>query len=461
MKSTVYIIFLSVIAALGGFLFGYDTAVISGTISSVKEQFSLDDIATGWYVGCALVGSIGGVAVAGRLSDRFGRRPVLFLAAILFTVSAAGCMIADDVPQLVVYRIIGGVGIGVASIISPLYISEIAVAKHRGRFVTLYQLAITVGILASYFVNADLMRYSQSDVNFGSGMMQKIFVDESWRAMLGAETVPALLFLILLIFIPESPRWQIVNNREKRALSVMQRLYDATEAAARTDEIKSLLQSDNKSSWRLLMRPGFRKALFIGVALAMLGQFMGVNAVLYYGPVFFREAGLAKDGALDFQIVIGIVNVLTTILGLYLIDRIGRKRLVYFGVSGMLVTLLLISLYFAGGMGASPYMLLILIVLYIFFCAISICTVIFVLLSEMYPAKIRGAAMSIAGFSLWIGTYLIGQLTPWLNSHLEPSGVFLLFAAACLPYMLITWKLLPETTGRSLEEIERELKIKN
>lgn len=453
-----YVIFLSAVAALGGFLFGYDTAVISGTIRGVSTQFGMDDLQTGWYVGCALIGSIAGVLVAGKLSDRFGRKPVLFLAATLFSVSAIGCMVSMSVNELVVYRMIGGIGIGIASIISPLYISEISVARYRGRLVTLYQLAITVGIVTSYFVNSFVLKYSLS-ASFTDGWLQTIFVTESWRAMLGMETIPALIFFFILFFIPESPRWQVIHGKEDNAFTVMSRLFGQQTAREQVSEIKELIRTEVKSDWRLLLQPGFRKVLFVGVSLAMLGQFMGVNAVLYYGPVFFEEAGLAQGNSLDFQIIVGLVNVFSTLLGMYLIDKIGRKKLIYYGVSGMVVTLALIGLYFFlnNTFHFPPTWLLALIMLYIFFCAISICTVIFVLLSEMYPAKVRGAAMSIAGFSLWIGTYLIGQLTPWLMTNLAAYGVFWLFGLMCIPYLLITWKLLPETTGRSLEEIEQML----
>lgn len=454
-----YVVFLSVVAALGGLLFGYDTAVISGTIKGVSIQFGMDDLQTGWYVGCALLGSILGVLIAGRLSDRFGRRPVLFFAATLFAVSSVGCMLSLSVNELVGYRLMGGVGIGVVSIISPLYISEISVARYRGRLVTLYQLAITIGIVASYFVNSLVLKHSMSAA-YDMPWMQAIFVDESWRAMLGMETIPALIFFIVLFFIPESPRWQVIHHKEAGAYSVMSRLFGERTAKEQIAEIKELLRTEVKSDWRLLLQPGFRKVLFVGVSLAMLGQFMGVNAVLYYGPVFFEEAGVAQNSSLDFQIVVGLVNVFSTLLGMWLIDRIGRKRLVYYGVSGMIVTLAAIGCYFllnGTSMHFPPEWLLGLIILYIFFCAISICTVIFVLLSEMYPAKVRGAAMSIAGFSLWVGTYLIGQLTPWLMTNLAPHGVFWLFGLMCIPYLLITWKLLPETTGRSLEEIEQML----
>lgn len=206
----------------------------------------------------------------------------------------------------------------------------------------------------------------------------------------------------------------------------------------------------------MLLQPGFRMAMFIGVVLAMLGQFMGVNAVLYYGPTIFAESGLSRGDSLFYQVLVGLVNMLTTVLALAIIDRVGRKKLVYWGVSGMIITLLLIGIYFSFGEALNlPHIfLLIFFLLYIFCCAISICAVIFVLLSEMYPVKVRGAAMSVAGLSLWIGTYLIGQLTPWMLSTLTPAGTFWLFAFMCVPYIMIVWKLLPETTGKSLEEIE-------
>ena len=452
-----YVVFLSAVAALGGFLFGYDTAVISGTIKGVSAQFRLDDIETGWYVGCALIGSIAGVLMAGKLSDRYGRKPVLLFSAVMFASSAIGCMLSSSVDELVVYRSVGGVGVGIASIISPLYISEISVARYRGRLVALYQLAITVGIVGSYFANAAVLRYSLS-ASFDGYWLQMIFVTEVWRAMLGMEVVPALLFFIILFFIPESPRWLVINRQEECARAVMSRLFGVHTAGEQIGEIRSLVRTEAKSDWRLLLQPGFRTVLFVGISLAMLGQFMGVNAVLYYGPVLFEEAGLAQNSSLDFQIMVGLVNVFSTVLAMWLIDRIGRKKLIYIGVSGMIVTLVGVSIYFMLNTSVgqlSPFLLLGLIMAYIFCCAISICAVIFVLLSEMYPVKVRGAAMSIAGFSLWIGTYLIGQLTPWLLTNLAPSGVFLLFACMCVPYLLITWKLVPETTGRSLEEIEQ------
>ena len=461
MKSTInfgYLIFLSVVAALGGFLFGYDTAVISGTIAQVTQLFQLDALQQGWYVGCALVGSIVGVLFAGILSDKLGRKLTMVISAVLFSTSALGCALSADFTQLVIYRIIGGVGIGVVSIVSPLYISEVAVAQYRGRLVSLYQLAVTVGFLGAYLVNYQLLAWAESGTQLSVDWLNKVFITEVWRGMLGMETLPAILFFIIIFFIPESPRWLIVRGKELKAVSILEKIYNSiTEAKSQLKETKSVLTSETRSEWSLLMKPGIFKAVIIGVCIAILGQFMGVNAVLYYGPSIFENAGLSGGDSLFYQVLVGLVNTLTTVLALVIIDKVGRKKLVYYGVSGMVVSLILIGLYFLFGdsLGVSSLFLLIFFLFYVFCCAVSICAVVFVLLSEMYPTKVRGLAMSIAGFALWIGTYLIGQLTPWMLQNLTPAGTFFLFAVMCVPYMLIVWKLVPETTGKSLEEIER------
>ena len=461
MKSTInfgYLIFLSVVAALGGFLFGYDTAVISGTIAQVTQLFQLDALQQGWYVGCALVGSIVGVLFAGILSDKLGRKLTMVISAVLFSTSALGCALSADFTQLVIYRIIGGVGIGVVSIVSPLYISEVAVAQYRGRLVSLYQLAVTVGFLGAYLVNYQLLAWAESGTQLSVDWLNKVFITEVWRGMLGMETLPAILFFIIIFFIPESPRWLIVRGKELKAVSILEKIYNSiTEAKSQLKETKSVLTSETRSEWSLLMKPGIFKAVIIGVCIAILGQFMGVNAVLYYGPSIFENAGLSGGDSLFYQVLVGLVNTLTTVLALVIIDKVGRKKLVYYGVSGMVVSLILIGLYFLFGdsLGVSSLFLLIFFLFYVFCCAVSICAVVFVLLSEMYPTKVRGLAMSIAGFALWIGTYLIGQLTPWMLQNLTPAGTFFLFALMCVPYMLIVWKLVPEPTGKSLEEIER------
>lgn len=452
-----YVAFLSIVAALGGFLFGYDTAVISGTISKVASQFGLDSLQSGWYVGSALVGSIMGVMGAGAMSDKFGRKKTMLISATFFTISAIGCALSANWDQLVIFRIIGGIGIGIVSIVCPLYISEVSVASHRGRMVSLYQLAITIGFLGAYLMNYYLLNVSMT-FSSSSPLLMQILGTEEWRGMLGAEAIPAAVFFIIIFLIPESPRWLITKGKETSARKTFSLIYrDSAAVDFQINETKQMLQSKEKANWKLLFKPGTFRIVLIGAAIAMLGQFMGVNAVLYYGPTIFESSGLSSGDSLFYQSLIGMVNMGTTILALLIIDKVGRKKLVYFGVSGMIVSLIAIGTYFLKGeaWGISNTFLLIFFLAYMFFTAGSISAVIFVFLSEMYPTKIRGLAMSVAGLSLWVGTYLIGQLTPWMLENLTSAGTFYLFAFMCIPYMLIVWKLMPETAGKSLEDIER------
>lgn len=334
-----------------------------------------------------------------------------------------------------------------------------AAAQYRGRLVSLYQVAVTIGFLSAYIVNYYLLLYSQSDVVLKTSILHVIFVSEVWRGMLGMESLPAILFLLVIFFIPESPRWLIVTHKDEKAESVLSRIYRSTQVIREQISLtKSVLIEENrKSDWSILWQPGILKAVIIGVCIAMLGQFMGVNAVLYYGPSIFENAGLSGGDSLFYQILVGLVNTITSILALLVIDKIGRKKLIYYGVSGMIVSLIMIGLYFMVGeqLHLPSTVMLIFFLAYIFFCAGSISAVIFVLLSEMYPTKVRGVAMSIAGLSLWVATYIVGQLTPWLLLNLTPGGTFFLFAGMCVPYILIVWKLMPETAGKSLEEIEQ------
>lgn len=447
-----YVVFLSFVAALGGILFGYDTAVISGTTADVSVRFGLTDLSKGWYVGCALVGSIIGVSIAGVLSDFAGRKKTMLLAAILFSVSAIGCMLCKGFADLVIYRIIGGVGIGIVSIVSPIYISEISPAKIRGTMVSLYQLAVTAGLLLAYLINYIILR--NSDGIAFSGFFQWIFNDEIWRGMLGSESIVTVLFFVIIFFIPESPRWLIVKGRDNDAQAILERIRGSKEGALSEYLLtKNSLGETVKSEWKSLLEPGIVRAVIIGAAIAVLGQFMGVNAVLYYGPEIFANAGLAAEDSSLSTVLVGLVNMLTTILAVFIIDRVGRKKLIWFGVSSMIVCLIAIGVIFATGSGGT--LLLIFFLLYIFSQAISISAVVFVLLSEMYPNRVRGMAMSIAGLALWVGTYLIGQFTPWCMTNLTPAGTFFFFAIMCLPYMWIMWKKVPDTTGKTLEEIEQ------
>lgn len=403
-------VFLAVVAAVGGILFGYDTAVISGTTEVVKSQFGLSTGLEGWYVGCALIGSIIGVLCAGMLSDFLGRKKTMLISAVLFSISAIGCALSADFTQLVIFRIIGGFGIGIVSIVSPVYISEVSPAEVRGTMVSLYQLFITIGFLLAYLANFLILKATD--------------MPDYWRPMLGAEAIPDLLFLVLIFFIPESPRWLAVRGQRQ----------------------------DNSEAWKALREKGILKAVLIGSAIAILGQFMGVNAVLYYGPKIFADAGFQDP--LFSTVLVGVVNMVTTVIALAIIDKVGRKNLVWWGVGGMIICLLMIGIYFLPSTSLPTWFMLTFFLLYVFCTAISISAVVFVLLSEMYPNRVRGLAMSIAGFALWIGTYLIGQLTPWMLENLTPAGTFFLFAFMCLPYLWIMYKHVPNTTGKTLEEIE-------
>ena len=452
-KNTIgYVIFMAVVAAIGGILFGYDTAVISGTTAIVKSQFHLTDMMEGWYVGCALIGSICGVLVAGSLSDYLGRKYTMLISAALFSISAIGCAVCGSFDSLVAFRIIGGVGIGIVSIVSPIYISEVSPARIRGTLVSLYQLAVTIGFLLAYLAN--WMIDSSADLTSAGSLWTNMWNSEMWRGMLGSETLPALLFFIIIFFIPESPKWLIVTGKMDKASMVLRKIYSAKEDV--DNEIVQTRESlgTDKGSWADLLKPGILLAVIAGSAIAILGQFMGVNAVLYYGPKIFADAGF--DNPMFSTVLVGVVNCVTTILAVFIIDKVGRKQLIYWGVSGMIICLLAIGIYFAWGaaIGLGNGFMLTFFLAYVFCCAISISAIVFVLLSEMYPNSVRGRAMSIAGFALWIGTYLIGQLTPVLLGWSQ-AGTFFIFAAMCIPYMLIMWKVIPETTGKTLEEIEQ------
>ena len=423
-KVSAKVVFIAIVAALGGILFGYDTAVISGTTEIVKTQFGLSTGGEGWYVGCALIGSIAGVLIAGMLSDFLGRKKTMLISALLFSVSAIGCAVCGNFTQLVIYRIIGGFGIGIVSIVSPVYISEVSPAHVRGTMVSLYQLFITIGFLLAYLMNFLILKQAALD-STDPQLGTRMFNNEYWRGMLGCEAIPDLLFLLLIFFIPESPRWLEVRGQRQ----------------------------DNSEAWKAMREKGILVAVLVGSAIAILGQFMGVNAVLYYGPKIFADAGF--EDPLFSTVLVGVVNMLTTVIALAIIDKVGRKQLVWWGVGGMIVCLLMIGLYFLPFTHLPNWFMLTFFLLYVFCTAISISAVVFVLLSEMYPNRVRGLAMSIAGLALWVGTYLIGQLTPWMLENLTPAGTFFLFAFMCLPYLWIMYKYVPDTTGKTLEEIEQ------
>ena len=451
--SGLYLFGLATVAAMGGFLFGYDTAIISGTLSFVRDQFGLNAVTEGWFVSSAIVGCIVGVAGAGFLSDKFGRKPSLLLAGFLFFISALGCTITPNHSFLITSRLIGGMGVGIASMLSPLYISEISPSKVRGRLVALYQFAITLGILFAYFANAWLVGNSNSPDLAHTGLLEKIFGSEVWRGMLGSEMIPALLFFILILMIPESPRWLTLKGKEVKARYVLTRVNGSAKAKEEISTIKSTI-GEKSETLKAMAKKGYLFPLILGAALAFLTQVSGINAIIYYGPTILNEAGFQLSDALGGQVIIGITNVVFTLIAIWKIDQIGRRPLLIFGVSGILIFLTTIGFLFFFGVD-SGIIMLIFILLFIACFSLSYGPVIWVLLSEIYPTQYRGRAMSIATLTLWVGTMFIGQMTPWFLENLKPHGTFWLFALMTLPALYISIKLLPETKGKSLEEIEQ------
>jgi sugar porter (SP) family MFS transporter len=447
------VIFLALVASLGGFLFGYDTAIISGTIGFVKVQFNLSTLMEGWYVSAALVGTIIGVSVAGILSDRYGRKNILIMSGLFFALSAIGCAFSASFEVLIIYRMLGGVGVGIASMLSPLYISEIAPAKNRGKLVALYQLAITLGILVAYFVNAYLLSLSTSEnLATTSGMVHKIFVSEVWRAMLSSETLPAAIFLLLLLAIPKSPRWLTMKGKREEAKQILLRFVTEKEADTEIQNVEDIL-SRKSSGIKTIFSGPFKLAMIIGISLAVLSQISGINAIIYYGPKILEEGGLQMGEALGGQVIIGIVNVLFTFIALWKIDNLGRKPLLTYGIIGIMISLIIVGLLFYFEVN-NTYLLMTFILTFIACFAFSFGPVLWVLLSEIYPLKIRGAAMSIATMALWVGNTFVGQMTPWFLESLQPHGTFWFFAACMIPAIYLVAKVLPETKGKTLEEIE-------
>jgi len=449
-----YLYLVCLVAALGGFLFGFDTAVISGTIGLVKGDFGLDAVAEGWFVSCALLGCIIGVAASGKLSDSYGRKIVMILSALLFLVSAMGCMLAESFSALIAYRLVGGLGIGVASMVSPLYISELAPSNLRGRMVSLYQLALTIGIVVAYFSNAFIVDHKWD--GFSGEELGRIFTTQPWRAMLGLGALPALVFLLALFAVPESPRWLLTKGKKQQAIKVLSKIEGTRAAPTDLQGFVSQQKSDEES-FKTLFRPVYRRALWIGLLLPFLSQVCGINAVIYYGPRILEQAGFTLNNALGGQVTIGIINVVFTFVAIFTIDKWGRKPLLYVGIGGAVISLLVIGILFQSGVVTGPW-ILIFILAFIACFAFSFGPVCWVVIGEIFPNGIRGKAMSLATLSLWVGNFLVGQLTPLMLDGAGPAWTFWIFAICCSPALLLTFKLIPETKGRSLEEIDAHWK---
>ncbi len=452
--SKLFLALICFVASLGGVLFGFDTAVISGTFGFVEIQYGLSKLEVGWFGSSALVGSILGALIAGTLSDRFGRKPILILAGVLFFISALGSTIPPTYTILILSRLIGGLGVGMASVLAPLYISEFAPPKIRGRLVGLYQLSIVIGILLAFFSNWSLLSFSQNSSRaFGQGLLHKILVDEVWRGMFGAEMIPALLFIILLFLVPESPRWLINAGKEKRGFSILSKIEGAESANAELAEINSALAQE-KGTLKELLKPGLRLALIVGIGLSFFGQMTGVNIIVYYGPTILKNAGFALDSALQFQVAIGLINFIFTIIALWKIDKWGRRPLLIGGMAATFVSLLIIATLFTFE-ATSGMWIVIMLCVYMASLALSINAVIWVLIGEIFPNRIRGRAMSIATFANWSTNFITAFMFPWYVAKIGMNAGFFTFAAMCLIATIFFYRYVPETKGKSLEEIER------
>ncbi|SCW80783.1 sugar porter family MFS transporter [Mucilaginibacter sp. NFR10] len=451
--SALFLTAVTLIATLGGLLFGFDMAVISGVLPFVKSQFALSAATEGWFVSSALIGCIIGVAFSGDLSDRVGRKKMLMLSAVLFLLSALGSALSSGFTLLILARMLGGMGVGVASIVAPLYISEIAPARIRGRLVTFYQLAITAGILVAYLTNAGLLNFSLHHKSSYLGtIIDLVLVKEVWRSMLGLGAIPALLFFVGLCFVPESPRWLIQNGKTDDGIAVLSKVTDYATALKDVTLIKNT-QSRDIGTYREIFAPAMRKPLLIGLLLPLFSQFSGINAVIYYGPRILSDAGINISNALLSQIIFGIANFAFTLIAIWKVDKIGRRPLYIAGALGATVCLIFTGVCFYTG-ATTGIALVVSIILFLACFAFSIGPLKFVIASEIYPTRIRGRALGLSIMTMWVADTIVGQLTPMFLNSIGPAVTFWFFAACCFFSLLIVYKMVPETKGKSLEEVQ-------
>ncbi len=441
---TAYLIFVSVVAAMGGLLFGYDTAVISGTVEALRSHFALNPLELGWVVGSALTGCVAGAAVAGKLTDALGRRTVLGLSAFLFLASAIWCYAAPSIWQLVAARILGGVGVGFASLLVPVYIAELAPPQTRGAFVSLNQVAILVGMVLSYLGNAWIGRLGDAAWLSQTG----------WRIMLGAEAVPALIFLLMTLMIPESPRWLLKRGRTQQAQRILEKLHGAATASTELGEIREAITHEQGTVGELFRRET-RGTVFMTMVLALFQAITGINIVMYYAPTIFTSAGIGTGTALDHSVIIGLVMLLFTFGSMLLVDRLGRRPIMLLAAAGMGLSLTLLGWMFNGTQGDSTW-LLVWVLTYVSSFSIGMGGIYWVVVSEIFPTRVRGAAMSLSVIFLWGGNYLVSQFFPALLDALK-GNVFYVFSSMCLVCFIFIWVCVPETRGKTLEKIEAEL----
>ena len=435
-----YVVGISLIAALGGFLFGFDMIVVSGTIKSIKQLFHLDSFWLGWATSCCVFACIPGAACAGKLADVFGRKKVLIGTAVLFAASAVGAGWSDSLGRFSFYRILGGLAIGAASGVAPIYIAETAPTRLRGRFVSFYQLAIVVGIFVAYYSNYLLLATG----------------DNAWRWMLTAGAVPAALFLGFLFLVPETPRWLAKKGRDDEALAVLSRVDGAEYARNEMIVIRETLQV-RRGSLGDLLQPRMLRIVVIGSMLGIFSQISGVNAVMVYAPEIFEKAGAGTRDSLFQSSLIGITFIVFTFIPILFVERLGRRPILMVGVGVMAAALMGLTGLMSDVSGRHGALLISLILAYIGAYASSIACLTWVILSEIFPNRIRGEAMSVANLSLWAANSVLLLTFPMIQGKFGLAAPFAVYAGICAIIVLFVWKFIPETKGKSLEEIELQL----
>src|SRR5215211_2395609 len=436
-----YVYVVAGLSALGGLLFGYDTGVISGAVLFIQDDFHLTPFLQGFVVSSLLVGAMVGALGCGPLTDRFGRRLVILLAAVIFAMGAVAAALAPSATFLVGARIVLGLAVGLASVIVPLYIAEMSPPDIRGLLVALNQLMITVGILLSYLVN-----YAFSP----SG---------NWRMMLGLAVVPAVVLFVGMLFLPESPRWLVSQDLTQRARGVLERIRGTSSVE---DEIRDIeeAESQEEAGWRELLRPWVRPILLVGILLNFFGQASGINTIIYFAPTIFESTGFKDSASILATAGIGVINVLMTIVGMNLVDRVGRKPLLLSGLVGMALSLGVLgsAFLFASLSGAVSWIAVGCLLVYIASFAVSIGVVIFIIPSEIFPLKVRGSAMGACLLTNWGTNFVITLTFLSLIEAIGEPGTFWLYALVCVAFWLFAYFFIPETKGRSLEEIEKDLR---
>jgi len=451
-----YIWFISLAAALGGLLFGYDWVVIGGAKPFFERFFGLTDaVQKGWANSCALLGCLFGALLAGGLSDRLGRKKLLLLAASLFAITSLGNASAGTFAVFVSWRVFGGTAIGLASNLSPLYIAEIAPAHMRGKLVSINQLTIVIGILAAQFVNYNIAE------PIPVGAIQETLrtswnCTTGWRWMFAATAIPSLFFFVSIFFIPESPRWLIKSGKLEKAIRVLEQIGGSSYATRTAGEIEETLSRETaKIRFRELLAPGLRNVLFLGIILAVFQQWCGINVIFNYAEEVFTAAGYNISSTLANIAWTGSVNLAFTLVALGVVDRRGRRFLLLFGSAGLAAIYTILGSCFFLGVKGLPMLLLVLFAIACY--SMSLAPVTWVVISEIFPNRIRGAAMSVAVFSLWTACFILTLTFPQLNASLGPAGTFWIYAAICVGGFFFVRSRLPETKGKTLEEIEREL----